>query len=134
MATIIIPVRIKKLIETSNFAFATADIEGQPNVIAVGGCEVVGEDKILITDNFMNKTRKNLLDNKKVAIAVWNSNGDEGYQIKGTAEYFTEGSWKKRVDKDPENEGLAHKGAIMVNVEEIWDLVNPKLLQKATSD
>lgn len=129
MEEIILSKEICRLIEKSNFAFATSDKDNKPNVIVVGGCEVVGENKILITDNFMNKTRTNLLNNNKVAIAVWGMGGNEGYQLKGKAEYFTAGEWKERVDNDPENQGLAHKGAVVVTIEEVWDLLEPKLLQ-----
>lgn len=46
----------KKLIESSSLAFATYDKSGTPNLIAVACLKVVGNDKILITDNFFNKT------------------------------------------------------------------------------
>ncbi|MBN1263644.1 MAG: hypothetical protein JW991_04785 [Candidatus Pacebacteria bacterium] len=39
-------------------------------------------------------------------------------------------SSKKRVDEDQENEGLAHKGAALVTVDEIWDLSKPRLLAR----
>jgi len=118
----------KELIEGNILAFATCDLRGKPNVIAVSFCRVVDKDKILITDNFMNKTRKNLIENSRVAISVWGEDGNEGYQFKGKADYLTSGKWKKIVDKDPNNKGLAHKAAVLVTVEEIWDLANPKLL------
>lgn len=78
----------------------------------------------------MNKARKNLLENDRVAIAVWSDNQEEGYQFKGRAKYLTSGKWKKVVDEDPNNKGLAHKAAVSVIVDEIWDLANPKLLAK----
>ncbi|MFH1840662.1 MAG: pyridoxamine 5'-phosphate oxidase family protein [Candidatus Shapirobacteria bacterium] len=118
----------KQLLAQENFALATCDKNGQPNAIAVGCAETVGGDLILITDNFMNKTKKNILENNKVALAVWSKNGDEGYQFKGKADYLTSGEYKERVDNDPDNQGLAHKAAMLVHVEEIYDLANPKLL------
>lgn len=118
------------MIEGEVVALATSDLIGKPNVIAVCCCKVVGNNQILITDNFMNKTRKNLLENKRVAVAVWSREGEEGYQFKGQAQYFTSGKWKEIVDEDPDNKRLAHKAAVLVTVEEIWDLVNPKLISK----
>lgn len=120
----------KKLIEKEVLALATSDLKDKPNVVAVACCRVVGKSKILITDNFMSKTRKNLLKNNKVAIAVWSRDGEEGYQFKGRAQYLTSGKWKKVVDNDPNNKGLSHKAAILVTVNEIWDLANTKLLAK----
>lgn len=113
----------KKLIEKEVLALASSDLKDKPNVVAVACCRVVGKSKILITDNFMSKTRKNLLKNNKVAIAVWSRDGEEGYQFKDRA-------WKKIVDKDPNNKDLAHKAAVLVTVNEIWDLANTKLLAK----
>ena len=60
----------KKLIEKQVLALATSDLNDKPNVVAVACCKVVNKDKILVTDNFMNKTRRNLLANNKVALAV----------------------------------------------------------------
>jgi len=107
----------KELIESNILAFATCDLGGKPNVIAVSFCRVVGKDKILVTDNFMNKTRKNLLENNEVAISVWSNDGSEGYQFKGRANYLTSGKWKRIVDKDPNNKGLAHKAAVLLIAE-----------------
>lgn len=126
---IIIDKKQKALIEKRPIAFATYGKEGI-NVVALACCKVVSINQILLTDNYMNKTRKNLLENPKVAIAVWSADEKEGYQFKGTAQYITSGEWKEKVDLDPDNEGLAHKAAVLVTVNEIWDLVVPHLIAK----
>ena len=120
----------KKLIEKEVMALATSDLNKEPNVVAVACCKVVAKDKILVTDNFMNKTRKNLLMNNKVALAVWSKDWEEGYQFKGKAQYLASGKWKEMVDKDPDNKDLAHKAAVLVTIDEIWDLTEPKLVAK----
>lgn len=122
----------KNLIENEVIALATCDLENKPNVIAITHCLVVNDDQILVTDNFMNKTRKNLLENKNIALAVWSDDEEEGYQFKGKAEYLTQGKWKEMVDNEPNNKRWAHKGAVLITVEEIWDLGEPKLLQKTS--
>jgi predicted pyridoxine 5'-phosphate oxidase superfamily flavin-nucleotide-binding protein len=106
----------KNFVENEVVALATCDLDNKPNVIAVTHCLVVDNDKILVTDNFMNKTRKNLLENKKIALAVWNKN-EEGYQFKGKAEYLIEGKWKDKVDNEPNNKNWAHKAAVLITVE-----------------
>lgn len=127
-----IPQDIKNLLEKSIVAFGTCDKSGKPNVVAVACCKVVTANQVLITDNFFNKTRANLLANDQVSLAFWepvdNSAGNQGFQLKGTAEYLTQGPWKVIVDADPDNEGLAHKGAVLVTISEIWDLAQPKLI------
>lgn len=120
----------KKLIEKGALALATSDLSNRPNVVAVACCKVINKDKILITDNFMNKTKKNLLANSRVALAVWSDDWEEGYQFKGKAEYLVSGRWKKAVDENPNNKGLAHKAAVLATIDEIWDLADPKLLAK----
>ena len=63
-------------------------------------------------------------------MSFWDEAGKKAYQLKGNAQYITSGDWKKKVDNDPDNAGFAHKAAVLVTVTEIWDLANPKLLQK----
>ena len=129
--TVKITKEIKELIESVALALATSDQNGKPNVVSVGCVKVVDGNQILISDNFLNKTRSNLLANSQVALAVWGKDEQTGFQLKGRAEYLTDGKWKAIVDKMPENEGLAHKAAVLVTAEEIWDLGEPKLLGKS---
>lgn len=128
-----IPPEIKELFEKSIVAFGTCSSDQKPNVVAVACCKVVAPNQVLITDNFFNKTRENLLINPNVSLSFWepedNPNGNLGYQFKGVAQYLTSGQWKRQVDKDPDNQGLAHKAAVLVTITEIWDLAQPKLLQ-----
>jgi len=127
-----IPKEVKELLERSIIAFGTCDKLMRPNVIAIACCKVVGPNQVLITDNFFNKTYKNLLENSQVSLAFWEPedkpDGNHGYQLKGNAQYMTSGDWKKKVDIDPDNAGLTHKGAVLVNITEIWDLASPKLI------
>lgn len=128
-----IPDNVKSLLEKSIIAFGTCDQNSKPNVIAVACCKVVSPSQVLITDNFFNKTRRNLETNKSISLSFWDpvdGSNNQGYQLKGTAEVFTGGKWKEMVDADPNNAGLAHKGAVLINVTEIWDLANPKLIIK----
>jgi len=122
---------IKSLLEKSIIALGTCDKNFKPNVNAVAYCKVVSDSQVLVTDNFLNKTRQNLLENNQISLSFWNpidGDNNEGYQLKGFAQVFTEGKWKKIVDNDPNNISLAHKAAILVTITEIWDLANPKLI------
>lgn len=65
--------KAKKIIEGSPVAFATSSMGGVPNVIAVACVKVIGKNQVLITDNFMKHTRKNLEENNNVCLAVWNN-------------------------------------------------------------
>ena len=70
-------------------AFSTVDDKGYPNVVAIASKKIINDDTIWVIDTFMKKTKENVLQNNKVAIAMWKDS--KGYQIKGTATYFSEG-------------------------------------------
>ncbi|MCX6717440.1 MAG: pyridoxamine 5'-phosphate oxidase family protein [Candidatus Taylorbacteria bacterium] len=109
---------IKELIENNPVAFATVTENNKPNVIGVAFVKVVFDNEVLITDNYMNQTKMDILQNENVCLVVWNRDL-KGYKIIGKAEYFTEGKWKKFVEEMKENSGLPAKGAILIKVEKI---------------
>ena len=109
--------KIKKVIENNPVAVATVS-GNKPYVIGVAYCKVLNKDTILITDNFMKSTVKNILKNNNVAMVVWNKKW-EGYQFLGKAKYYQKGKWLDYVKKMKENKGLPAKGAILVNVSKI---------------
>lgn len=61
---------IKNKIEKSIIALATCDRKGNPHNIAVA-CVKIKEDKIIITDNYMQKTKKNIKNNPNIALVFW---------------------------------------------------------------
>lgn len=109
--------KVKQLIESEAVAVGTVMPDGKPNIIGVA-CVKVVEGKILITDNYMNQTIKDIKNNQRVALAVWNKKW-EGCKLIGVAEYFTQGKWLERVRAIPENKGMPAKGAIVVTVNRI---------------
>lgn len=116
---------VKRLIEENALALATLDEEGKPHCIAVGYAKVVSKNQILITDNYMVETRKNIQKNNNVALVVWDKNWQEncvGYEIQGKAEYFKEGKWRDEVKKIPANAREPCKGAILVTIHKIKKL------------
>lgn len=130
---VIITPEIKELFEKAIIAFSTASKQGIPNTVAVACAKVISDNQVLFTDNFLNKSRQNLLENNQVSLAFWNieqSLEGSGYQFKGSAQVFTSGIYKEMVDKMECNQGLAHKAAILVTITEIWDLAEPKLICK----
>lgn len=116
---------VKKLFNAQSIvAFGTADKKGKPNVIAVYWKKIVDDKTILFIDNFMNKTIKNIKENNKVCVSFWDAKNDEGYQIKGTAKYHTDGKlfeenkkWIKSI-----NPNRNPKGVIEIKIEEIYSL------------
>ena len=109
--------KIKNLIEKNPLAFATVS-NNKPNVIGVACVKVVDKNKILITDNYMKSTIKNISLNNNVAIVVWDKNLN-GYKLIGRAKYYTSGKYFEFVKKMKENRGLPTKGAILINISKI---------------
>ena len=109
---------IKSLIESHPVALATVTSGNKPNVIGVASVKVVAADKVLITDNYMDQTMKDIAGNRNVCLVVWDAEM-RGCKLVGEAEYFTDGEWKRHVEGMAENRGLPAKGAILVAVSRI---------------
>lgn len=122
MVKALITHQVKKLIEFEAVAVATVMENGNPNIIGVACVKVARGNQILITDNYMNQTVKDIQNNPRVALAVWNRKW-EGYKLLGKAQYFDKGKWLERVRAIPENKGMPAKGAILVSVDRVMKAV-----------
>lgn len=96
---------------------------GEPNVVPVAFKDVTEDGKLVIGDVFLETTLNNLqANNGKIAISVYDAGSLEGYQIKGTAEYLTEGelvnTFKAMVEK-MFNGAATAKGALVVTPEKV---------------
>lgn len=68
-------------------------LDGIPNVVPVAFKTVTPEGKLAVGDVFLDTTLWNLKENGgRIAVSAYNANTLEGYQIKGIAEYITEGA------------------------------------------
>lgn len=114
--------RQKELLETEAVAVATINPDGSPNVIAIGYAKVVSPVTVVITDNYMRLTNKNIERDPRVCLAVWTKDWKEGYKFVGKAKYSTAGKWAKFVKDIEENKGYAAKTAVVVKVEKIYKL------------
>lgn len=92
--------------------------DGEPNVVPVAFKDVTEDGKLVVGDVFLETTLKNLEANGgKIAVSAYNAESLEGYQIKGTAEYVTEGEivdiFKAMVEKMFQGAATA-KGALII--------------------
>lgn len=106
---------IKDLIEKNPVAFATIMEDIKPNIIGVAYVKVISDNQVLITDNYMSQTIKDISVNKNVCLIVWDKKL-RGRKLVGEAEYHTSGQWKEFVEKMEENKGLPAKGAILIKI------------------
>lgn len=107
--------QIKNLIEGNPVAFATVTTDNKPNVIGVAFVKVIADDMVLITDNYMDQTIKDISQNKNVCLIVWDADLT-GYKLVGQAEYFTDGEWKRYIERMEANKDLPAKGAILIKI------------------
>jgi predicted pyridoxine 5'-phosphate oxidase superfamily flavin-nucleotide-binding protein len=109
----------KAILQQEVFPVATSNQNRTPNVVYIKYLKVIDDQTVLIADNYLNKTRDNILSNGKIAFVVLD--GDKGsYQIKGKAERFEKGSMYDEVQKwVPER--LPRAAAVVMTVEEIYN-------------
>lgn len=113
---------VLNLLKSSMWDLATC-ADGEPNVVPVAFKDVTDDGKLVVGDVFLETTLNNLKANGgKIAISVYNAQSPEGYQIKGTAEYVTEGTvvdnFKAMVEK-MFNGAATAKGALIINPEKV---------------
>lgn len=113
---------VKKLLAESMWDMATC-AEGEPNVVPVAFKDVTEDGKLVVGDVFLETTLNNLkANNGRIAISVYDAKSLEGYQIKGVAEYVTEGivvdTFKAMVEK-MFNGAATAKGALIITPEKV---------------
>ncbi len=106
-----------KILKNAMWDLATC-ADGEPNVVPVAFKDVTDDGKLVVGDVFLQTTLDNIKANDgKIAISVYDAQNLEGYQIKGTAEYVTEGTivdtFKAMVEK-MFNGTASAKGALII--------------------
>lgn len=113
---------VKKVLAESMWDLATC-AGNEPNVVPVAFKDVTADGKLVVGDVFLETTLKNLQANGgKIAISAYDAKSLEGYQIKGIAEYVTEGevvtTFKNMVEK-MFNGAATAKGALIITPEKV---------------
>ncbi len=116
-----LPEKVIENIKTmKTIPFVTVDDDGRPNVVPIQNIVIKDPETILIGDNFFKKTAVNLQQpDRSVAICSWV--GLEGYQVKGVANYSTEGPDFETMKKAM-SEKLPRKGCVTIKVTEVYDV------------
>ncbi len=110
----------ESLTGTKTAFFATASKDGTPNVVPIGAFKLLDDETLLISDQFFQKTLKNLKENPKVALSYWGEKG--GYQIKGNITVHTDDqvfkddvAWMKEVRPH-----LTPKSAVIMKITDVY--------------
>ena len=113
---------VVKLLKEGMWDLATC-ADGEPNVVPVAFKDVTEDGKLVVGDVFLETTLNNIKANDgKIAISVYDAQNLEGYQIKGTAQYVTDGeivdTFKAMVE-EMFNGAATAKGALIITPEKV---------------
>lgn len=114
--------KVKNVLKTCMWDLATC-ANGEPNVVPVAFKDVTDDGKLVVGDVFLEITLNNIRENGgRIAISAYDAKSLEGYQVKGVAEYVTEGpvveTFKAMVEK-MFNGAATAKGALIITPEKI---------------
>ena len=120
-----VPENVKKAFDKQALvAVATSDKYSMPNVVPIFWKKVINNDTILFIDNFMKRTKNNILENENLCVSFWNSKTEVAYKLKGIAKYYIEGKifelGKKFIQS--KNPAKNPKGVIEFKIKEIFDI------------
>lgn len=94
----------------------------EPNAVPVAFKDVTDDGKLVVGDVFLETTISNIRENGKIAISACNEGTMEGYQVKGKAEYVTEGPVVETFQKlvsDMFKGAMTAKGALIITPEKV---------------
>lgn len=112
---------VVSLLESNLWDLATC-ADGEPNVVPVGFKSVTEDGKLIVGDVFMDTTLRNVKKNGRAAVSVYDLQTSEGYQIKGAAEYVSEGAIVdafREVAGKISGGGPQIKGAVVITPEKV---------------
>ncbi len=96
--------------------------DNEPNVVPVGFKNVTADGKLTVGDVFLATTLQNIAANGRIAISAYDGKTMEGYQVKGSAVYVTEGevleAYKAAVSAMFSG-AVTAKGALIITPEQV---------------
>ena len=111
---------VRKILAEQMWYLAT--YSNEPNAVPVAFKKVTEDGKLLVGDVFLKTTLENIQANGKIAVSASDAATLEGYQIKGTAQYITEGAiveeFKQMVEAMFKGAATA-KGAFIITPERV---------------
>jgi predicted pyridoxine 5'-phosphate oxidase superfamily flavin-nucleotide-binding protein len=119
-----IPREIQEFLKGKVGWVATAARDGTPNVSIKGSLRLLDDEHLLFADINSLKTRKNLEENPKVAVMVYDSDARKAYLFKGSVEMVSGGPMYDEMAQGMKQH-MPHLPApryvVKVNVDAIFD-------------
>lgn len=111
--------------------FATKSNDDIPNIVPIHSKHVLSGKNILISDQFMKKTKDNIMANSKAVLSI--KNGNNTLNIRGTCKYKTSGffywmavrgvrKYAKQNNSAKKEINLNCKGIVLMKVSEIYNI------------
>ena len=119
-----IPAEVQSFLAGKQGWVATAAKDGTPNVSIKGSLRLLDDEHLVFADINSRKTRKNLEENPRAAVMVYEDASRRGYMIRGTTEQLASGPLydqsaagiKKVMPQLP-----APQYVVRITVESVWD-------------
>jgi predicted pyridoxine 5'-phosphate oxidase superfamily flavin-nucleotide-binding protein len=92
---------------------ATVDGAGQPNAIYAGSVSLYDDERIVIADNYFDKTRRNILAGSRGSV-LFITRDMKAYQLKGILEYHEGGPIFEDMKKWNPPKHPGHAAAVLL--------------------
>lgn len=96
----------------------TVDRKGLPNSIYVSCVNLFGDDRVVIANNYFNKTLRNIQDGSRGSLLFLTSER-KSFQVKGRIEYYESGEIYEDMKKWNPTKHPGHAAAA-IKVEEVY--------------
>lgn len=120
------PKDCQDMINNAYAAALSTCADGVPNVVPVSMKQVIDDETVMVSDQYMLKTLANLRANPRAALSAWDDEG--GFQVKGTVIYENEGPRYKAVAAQVKEilSGMGYdftsKGVCYIHVDEVYSV------------
>jgi len=101
----------------------TVDATGVPNSVYVACAGIHGDDRVIVADNYFDKTRHNILKGSQHGCLLFIDTDKKAYQIKGRLEYHQDGPLFEAMKAINPPQHPGHAAAVLV-VESVWHGAN----------
>ena len=123
------PEKAKALLtKVKTFPMATVSNDGIPNVVPMARRYWYGDDELIIGDLFMKATKRNVEDNGRISLCVWDEDSGESYKLIGTGTYETSGEALDLANEGLQKDkpGKKFKGVVIFRLKEVYDAARGK--------
>ena len=120
------PQACQDLINNAYAAAHSTCADGVPNVVPVSMKQVIDDETVMVSDQYMKKTLANLRENPRAALSVWDE--ETGFQVKGSVTYESEGPRYEAVAAQVQQilssmgYDYTSKGVAYIHVEEVYSV------------